>query len=248
MKNILIDNHLVSYHDQGKGPALVCIHGWQSDAASFATLAEALPHYRVIALDLPNFGRSDDAPAIVSLDDYSHLIGAFVTKLGLKQYALAGHSLGGQISIYAVARGILIPKKLVLIAASGVRDQKKGRRNLLRLLSKPMKKLVPSTLKDIFYSRIGSDYRSKLSPIHKDIIAQALNTDVQADAQSVSTPTLLLYGSADGSTPAEFGQTLHEAIKDSRLEIIEDGDHWLQTTSTEAVATHIDEFLGGSRA
>lgn len=244
MKSVVVDGTLVSYQDSGKGQAIICLHGWLSDSSSFSKLAEQLPNFRILALDLPNFGRSEDNNNITSLDDYSEYIKKFIDKLELKDYTLLGHSMGGQIAIRGVATNKLNPNHLLLIAASGVRNQKKMTKHSLHVLAKLFGRATPRRLKKRFYSAIGSDYSDNLSPTQKEIIDNLLKTDVQGDASTITVPTLLIYGSEDTSTPPKYGNTLASCIAGSQLKIIEGSEHWPHVSTPEIVAQHIKKLIG----
>lgn len=242
----VIGNTLIQYIDEGKrnGVVLLCVHGWMHDHTGFTQLAKELStDYRVISVDLPNFGASQSTDDIVSLDQYAQFLAAFANKLDLTDYILVGHSMGGQISIYGVGQGIVKPRKLILIASAGVRNPRKAMRKGLSLLSKPGKYLVPSKYKAKFYQAIGSDYSPKLSPVHKQVIAQVLQHDIQADASKITIPTLLIYGAEDRHTTAAMGQALHTRIKGSRYDIIPGENHWVHQLAATAVAGRIREFL-----
>ncbi len=243
MKTVVVKDCLVSYRDSGKGPVLLCLHGWQSDSSSFNNLAQEFSDYRLIAPDLPNFGNSEDSENITQLDDYANFVEKFISKLELTDYVLVGHSMGGQIAIRAIANHDVHPRKLVLIAASGVRDQKKAAKRSLRLMSKLLKKITPSRLKKYFYRAIGSDYSNDLSNIHKRIIDSMLSSDVQQDAKSLKLHTLLLYGLNDTSTPPSYGKILAANITHSDIKIIDNADHWLHVNQIDAVGAYLKEFI-----
>lgn len=241
-KKVIIDNKLVQYRESGDGATLLCLHGWKSDGASFEMLANELQSFRVIALDLPNFGQSEDNRDCTSLDNYAQFIQKFIQKLNIDNYSLIGHSMGGQIAIRATASNLVDPDHLILIASSGVRDQRRLIKRSIKLLAKPLKYIAPKSVKRKFYQAINSDYSSELSEIHKQIIDSMLRSDVQEDAKKISKPTLLIYGSADTSTPPTFGKQLAEKMKNSTLITIEGADHWLHATMSDKVARYIKEF------
>lgn len=100
-------------------PALVALHGWLDNAASFARLAPLLAtRHRVIALDLPGHGHSTHLPAgplrYHNADQVDHVLD-FADALGLDRFALLGHSLGaGVASLLAAAAPARIGKLLLI--------------------------------------------------------------------------------------------------------------------------------------
>jgi pimeloyl-ACP methyl ester carboxylesterase len=242
---IIVDGLLTEYDDSGRGPTVLMLHGWRDRLQAFDGVAAALgSHYRVIRLDLPNFGASARDPRVTSLDDYGRFVAAFLKSLKVKQLdALVGHSLGGQIAVHAASRGTLMPKRLVLIAAAGIRDRGAVWKRSLRLASKPLRYIVPGSIKVRFYRAIGSDYSPRLDPLYKRILNGAVRHDIQAEAASLRIPTLLIWGSADESTPLAYGQAFHQLIKKSELRVIESASHHVEREHPEAVAKNIREFI-----
>ncbi len=219
------------------------VHGWRDAKETWQPIIQVLKaNNRCIALDLPNFGASGHSSVITSLDAYAQTVKQFLQKLAVDNYALVGHSMGGQIGIFAVGSGILTPQHLVLVAAAGVRDEKQTQKSFLRGLSKPLRHVIPDTVKAKFYKRIGSDYDPSLAPELKATIAHMLDTDIQSFARRITTPTLLIYGEQDASTPPRFGQKLRAVIKDAQYKELTGQDHWLHQHAPSEIAQLIQEF------
>ncbi|CAN7328433.1 alpha/beta fold hydrolase [Variovorax paradoxus] len=87
---------VVSVRECGAGPAIVCLHGIGSGAASWLGLALQLaPQARVIAWDAPGYGASTPlAPAAPSAADYAQRLHGLLDALELPSCVLVGHSLG----------------------------------------------------------------------------------------------------------------------------------------------------------
>ena len=84
---------------------VLALHGWLDNAASFDALGPLLAGHRVIALDLPGHGLSDQRGAHGSYniwDDLPDLVW-LSAELGLARYALLGHSRGAAIATLLAA-------------------------------------------------------------------------------------------------------------------------------------------------
>ncbi|MGA2937321.1 MAG: alpha/beta fold hydrolase [Syntrophobacteraceae bacterium] len=91
----------INYEDHGHGQPLILLHGF---GASTYTWRYVLPHfskaYRVIAIDLKGFGLSDKPKDNnYSVSDQSYIISEFIRVHSLDNVILAGHSIGGAVSI-----------------------------------------------------------------------------------------------------------------------------------------------------
>ena len=102
-------------------PAIIALHGWLDNAASYDRLAPYLSDYRVIALDFAGHGYSGYRPSGVRyhmLDNVDEVIG-LADALDLDQFILMGHSMGAGISTYTAAAFADRITKLVLIEGIG---------------------------------------------------------------------------------------------------------------------------------
>jgi len=118
-------------------PPLLALHGWLDNAASFTRLAPILADDRcVIALDLPGHGHSAHLPGTLRryaiTDQIDHVLD-FAAALGLGQFDLLGHSLGGGIaSLFAAAapryvRGLSLIESLGPLGDTGDRTLERWR-------------------------------------------------------------------------------------------------------------------------
>jgi pimeloyl-ACP methyl ester carboxylesterase len=85
----------------GRGLPVVFIHGYGEDLSLWNGLGNSLSKkYKVIALDLPGFGKSQQIEAPFSLFDIAKIVYDHITKsLEIEQFAVMGHSLGGYVSL-----------------------------------------------------------------------------------------------------------------------------------------------------
>lgn len=103
-------------------PALLGLHGWLDNAASFDAIAPQLcTHFHFVALDLAGHGRSDHAPPGLA---YRFVDGVFdvlaaADALGWEKFDLLGHSMGGAIASLTATASPERVQRLVAIEALG---------------------------------------------------------------------------------------------------------------------------------
>lgn len=247
---IVVDTLLTHYVQQGKGKTVVVLHGWADSAAGLTSLsAELAKKFEVIALDLPGFGMTGASEAVWGLDDYTQFVAHFLHKLGVKKvHALVGHSNGGALAIRGLASGVLQADKLVLLASAGIRTPQSTRNQLLKMIAKsgkmlvaPLPKNVKGKLRRKLYAAAGSDMlvAEHMQETFKRVVGQ----DVRDDAAKLVLPTLLIYGSADTSTPPKFGEEFNQRIEGSQLIVIPGAGHFVHLDAAPQVITAIKEFL-----
>jgi pimeloyl-ACP methyl ester carboxylesterase len=112
-----VDGLALNYLVEGRGPAVVLVHGlggfaesWRHNIGSLAARAT------VYAIDLPGFGRSAKPPAAYSLAYFARALHAFLDGIGVTQASLVGHSLGAAVAVtYALTRPARV-ERLALLA------------------------------------------------------------------------------------------------------------------------------------
>ena len=94
----------ISYREYGAGPqALILIHGLLMDGSMFVKVAPALAArgQRVITVDLPGHGASDQPPdmSLYSMQGFGGDVVALIDHLGLSSAVVGGTSLGANVGL-----------------------------------------------------------------------------------------------------------------------------------------------------
>jgi pimeloyl-ACP methyl ester carboxylesterase len=96
-------------HDRsGSGPPLVLLHGIGSRRGIWAPVSGALAaEHELIAVDLPGFADSPPLPpgASAAIPALTDRVQGFADELGLREWHVAGNSMGGAIALELAARG-----------------------------------------------------------------------------------------------------------------------------------------------
>ncbi len=95
-----VDDTHVWYRVEGRGPWLVCFHGFPTSSWDWHRLLPLLtPHFRVLVFDFPGYGLSEK-----SLDrDYSLLrqmdaVEALLQLIGISEFDLLAHDMGASVA------------------------------------------------------------------------------------------------------------------------------------------------------
>lgn len=101
-----IDSGTIVYNVAGAGPSILLVHGLFANKEQWTPLACRLAEagYQVVAIDLPGYGKSQGYPLTgYRLANEVESLRALMTRLDIKEFDLAGNSMGGAIaSLYAV--------------------------------------------------------------------------------------------------------------------------------------------------
>jgi pimeloyl-ACP methyl ester carboxylesterase len=113
-----VDGLSLHYLVEGRGPAVILLHGLGGFAASWRhNIAPLSSRATVYAVDLPGFGRSAKPRGRYDLGYFARALHGFLDALGLSQAALVGHSLGGAVAVtYALTHPARV-ERLALLGA-----------------------------------------------------------------------------------------------------------------------------------
>jgi pimeloyl-ACP methyl ester carboxylesterase len=118
----------------GDGPPLLFVHGlaglWQNWLLNIPAF---MASHRVIAPDLPGFGRSPMRSGEISIHGYAETVDALCGALGVDRAVVVGNSMGGFIGAELAISFPTHVTKLVLISAVGLSIEYVGREPLLAL-------------------------------------------------------------------------------------------------------------------
>jgi pimeloyl-ACP methyl ester carboxylesterase len=121
-RTVTIDGVNIHYLCGGRGSPLVLVHGLGSSAAVefYHNLEPLAAHHRVLAIDLPGFGRSDKPVITYSMDLFVKAVSDLMATEGVARAAVMGVSMGGRVALGLALESPQLVERLVLVDALGV--------------------------------------------------------------------------------------------------------------------------------
>ena len=101
-KTITFLDHCIHYRDEGRehSKTLVLLHGFlQSQDTWSPYILSYMRTMRVIAIDLPGHGYSDNFGDVNTMEMMADAVKAVLDELDIEQCVLVGHSLGGYVAL-----------------------------------------------------------------------------------------------------------------------------------------------------
>jgi len=232
----------LAYDDKGDESSrlpLVLIHGhpfdrsmWEPQVAAFAS------ERRVIVPDLRGYGASPVTPGTTPLPLHAEDIGALLDDLGVDTFVLGGLSMGGQIVMECYRRFPDRIRGLVLADTFPDPETPEGRRSRAtmaeRLLREGMRGYADEVLEKMVAPYADAEVKSH---VHRMMTAtdpegaaaalrgRAERPDYRELLTTVSVPALVVVGSDDTYTPVSDAETMHAALPDSTLQVVEGAAH-----------------------
>jgi pimeloyl-ACP methyl ester carboxylesterase len=264
----------VAYTDEGKGKeTIIFIHGLGSYSQAWIKNVESLKtDYRCISVDLPGYGKSSKQPHSGLMTFYAEIVNELVKELDLKKVYLAGHSMGGQISITTYLSHPEIVKGLILVDPAGFEPFNKGQRqwfkNVMTLdgVKLTTHEAIQNNLATNFFRlpadagfmitdriawRTASDFEAYCYAVVQSV-GGMVDNPVLEYLQDIEVPTLIFFGENDNLIPNRFlnpGRTVDIAkngadkIAGSKLVMVPQCGHFMMFEKPEVFNAETRKFV-----
>lgn len=199
------------------------------------------------ALDLPGH---PEGQICTSVEEYSDWLHGYIGEKGYKDVVLAGHSLGGGITLQHALKypGDL---KAIILVGSG------GRLRVLPLTIQYTKERLndpQAWFNDLvvpFYINVDEKVRSLLLPqlmkvgpaAHLNDLLCCDHFDIMEKLGSIKLPAFAVVGDQDNMTPPKYAHYMVDHMPSCRMEIIEGGTHMAFLEKPRQVNAAISGFL-----
>ncbi len=248
--------------DQGEGIPLLLVHGFPLDHSMWRNQIDALAqHVRVIAPDLPGFGKSRaKEPGLMSMDGFANRLQELLTALGVDQpVCYCGLSMGGYIGwqfwkLHRQQLGALIACDTKSLADTP--EVARARQMMARLIEKEGSQTIAADLIEKLFDESTLSQQPELikqtrKVIHesdRDVVAgahraMAARPDTTSWLSEIEVPTLVAVGEHDIiSTPDEMLQIANSIPNSTFLKIARAG-HMAPLEQPQAFNQAVVEFL-----
>lgn len=222
----VLSNPSLSYVDVGSGKhTVVLVHGLASNVGFWRyNIPELAKHYRVIAVDLPGYGKSQKDYYPYSMTFFAEQVKRLIDELKIDKFIYVGHSMGGQIGIHFSLNYPQRLEKLVLASPAGFEEFEQGEGDWLRSVmtvegvKKTTEESIRRNLANNFYT-----WNNRLEWMVEERVRLAKNNDFEMFSHAVvrsvnamldeptfnkihliKVPTLVVYGKYDGLIPNPY--------------------------------------------
>jgi pimeloyl-ACP methyl ester carboxylesterase len=228
------DGVRIHYEISGSGPALLLTHGFTGSSSLYARNVAALARANtVITWDLRGHGESDCPadPAAYSVPRCVADMAALLDRAGAERAVLAGHSLGGFLSLeFQLAHHALVAALILIDTGPGYRSD------------------GPRAGWNERAERFARDFEAKggernlgLARAARGILAQHDGRVIES-LPAIAAPTLIVVGEND--TPFLAGSRyMAEKIPGAKLEVIANAGHSPNVDQPDEFARVVGEFL-----
>jgi pimeloyl-ACP methyl ester carboxylesterase len=251
LRAVTIDGRRVHVVDigSGAGPPVLFVHGlggrWQNWLENIPRIAA---RRRVVAFDLPGFGRSQLPTAPISISLYAAVLERLCELLELESVVVVGNSMGGTIAAEAALRFPERVRRLVLVspAAVSITDFNPapaaalmaavartplgtpagvrailGRRRARHLAFATVVRHPTRISTDTLCELVGGRGAAGLADAMDAMVSHELRGELSAIAQ----PVLIVHGRDDMLVPVADAVWLSHRLPNAQLEVFADTGH-----------------------
>ncbi|WP_395045187.1 alpha/beta fold hydrolase [Flavobacterium sp.] len=213
MKTLLYKNTKISYTEQGKGTAVVLLHGFLENKEMWdAFVPEFLKKNRVITIDLLGHGKTECLGYVHSMEDQAEMVYVVLSELKIRKVVLIGHSMGGYVGL---AFAELYPenvKGIVLLNSTSradSEDRKTNRDRAIKAVKQNYTAFVRMSIANLFSEKNRTILLNEIENVKTEalktplqgIVASLEGMKIRKDREVIlhfaSYPILLILGKED---------------------------------------------------
>lgn len=266
------DGVRIHYRDEGSGPTLVLLHGVMASLHTWDGWVEQLSsRYRVIRIDLPGFGLSDDVPTY-QYNPYqsARRFDRIRELLGLTRFFLAGNSLGGFLSWYYAAHYPQHVEKLVLlnpiaypqklppvikfVSMPGIGELSRLitpraiiAQNVRMVYGDP-KNVNEDTIDRYYQLLMHGNNRRAMVRTFRTLKGYSTNPNIARDISRISCPTMLMWGDRDRWVPMQLIERWRSDLPAVAVKVYPGLGHIPMEEKPVPTAADVHTFLSGGSA
>lgn len=236
---IRLGGYDVSVADTGPGSdPVVLVHGLGVSRRYFGPLQRVLAaDRRVVAPDLPGFGRSPAPGAALSIEEHATVLEELLVRRGIERPVLIGHSLGAQVVTEVAARNPGLAARIVLIGPVVEPGTRSAVRQAWRLVRDTRFETVSTN------AIMMTDWLRCGLPQYLATVPSMIAYRLEDRLAGVTAPVVLVRGEHDPVAPIDYLERL--ALRVAQADVVEvpHEGHVVMYRSPERVARLCDGVL-----
>jgi pimeloyl-ACP methyl ester carboxylesterase len=252
-KYVQIGSYRIHYFVGGTGRPLVLVHGLGGNAQDWTALIPTLKKrgFRVYALDLLGYGRSDRPDVSYSIALETEVLHEFLDSQHLQQPDLGGWSMGGWIVLKYTLDYPARVRRVIVFDSAGIGFRPSWSISLFS----PATPLEVDQFMAILTGRaqhmplfIARDMIREMAKkswiVNRAYASMSTGQDLlDGQLQNIHQPVLILWGKQDVTTPLECGEEMHREMPRSVLSVFDGCGHLTPVVCRGRVLPKVVQFL-----
>lgn len=181
MGSIIYNGAKIHFEKNGMGKKvpLVLLHGFLEDSQIWESIVKDLQKERqVICIDLPGHGKSEGISEVHSMELMADVVREVLRSLGIPEISIAGHSMGGYVSLEFLKNFPMMVKSVMLINSTPVEDsveKRKIRERSVKVVGENKKAYVKMAISNLY----SESSKEKFAEEIENLISRAAEMKVK---------------------------------------------------------------------
>ncbi len=218
---------------------LYIIHGWTYTVEPWNRTLAILKHNGINVKMLHVPGLTEPSSKVFEIEDYVKWADA-----NIPDGAIAlGHSNGGRILLNLCSNKPGKLSNLILLDSAGIYEVSAKKKVVAGLakIGKPLKKIP--VVNKAFHRITGTTDYSKAPENMKKTLVNMLESDKDLKIENVSTPTFILWGKKDTTTPPKQATAIYEKLPHAELKFYANWTHAPYISDPEGLARALEKLV-----
>jgi pimeloyl-ACP methyl ester carboxylesterase len=265
-KSVTVKGLKLNYHEAGDGMPLVLLHGggpgasaWGNFGGNVGVMAE---QFRVLAIDMPHFGKSDKpAEHFIDCAFYADILAAALDKIGIPKAHFIGNSMGGIVTMELAIAWPELVGRIVLMGTPGAPpvisvSPTEGEKHIIGYYTGegPTRAKQEAWVRGMVYDQslvtpemLESRYQASIAPelmVKRKIDGSSL-LNMWRRADQIPHETLLIACRDDRVVPWDSAMLLLRLMPNADMHVFGRCGHWAQWERSEAFNSLTMNFFKG---
>lgn len=209
----------ISYSETGSGNTILLLHGFLESKSIWGHMVKVLSKdFHVVTIDLPGHGESEVMGPVHEMGAMASVVKEVLSSLHVEQCLLAGHSMGGYVSLAFAELFPQMVRGLVLFHSQAAADDEEGKRNrdrTAKVVEENRAGFISNFIPDLFAPGNPEKFKDEIETLKqeslktpKEGIIAAIKGMKQRSSKlkllnSMEVPVLFISGKQDARIPVE---------------------------------------------
>ena len=233
-----VDGFRIRYMEAGQGNQVVIL---ESATWGFSKVRDALSqNYRVVAIDLPGFGRSSANTRSQSVPELAQTATKAVDQIVSGKFTLIGTSFGANVALWQTLQAPDEVECLILISPTAIRLKESAaaptpEESFRDLLAHPEN--APGLM------GIDPSLWAKEQELVRRLKGQTHDAAAENKLSEIRCPTLVVFGVNDKTVATEAARIYGEKIPNSNISFVYDAGHLIEAERPEALIDAVSSYV-----
>lgn len=207
----------IAYTVSGKGNTLVLLHGFLESTLIWRDFVSVLEkHFKIVCIDLPGHGESDCIGYVHEMEMNAEVVYAILQHLEIKNGVMAGHSMGGYVTMAFAEKYPELLKGICLFHSTALPDsieKQRDRDRTINIVKKDAMTFIRAVIPNLFAPVNKEKCKTETDELiaraaqmpTQGIIATLEGMKIRKDRtqvlKDVNVPVLIIAGKQDTAVP-----------------------------------------------